>query len=66
MSKAARDSDEHKGNKMRGKLAGLVGIFAVALALGLGVSAEQDNQADGTSTGYVVLAEERGPNAPGQ
>ncbi|MFD7258054.1 hypothetical protein [Streptomyces sp. NPDC059874] len=49
---------------MRGKLAGLVGIFAVALAFGLGVSAEQGNQADGTGTGHLVLAEDRGPAGP--
>ncbi|MET9323157.1 hypothetical protein ABZX75_23595 [Streptomyces sp. NPDC003038] len=49
---------------MRGKLAGLVGIFAVALALGLGVSAEQDDQAYGATTGYSILAENKGPNAP--
>ncbi|MGW0367307.1 hypothetical protein [Streptomyces sp. NPDC002990] len=49
---------------MRGKLAGLVGIFAVALALGLGVSVEQNDEADATTTGYAVLAENKGPNAP--
>ncbi|MFI5619688.1 hypothetical protein [Streptomyces sp. NPDC051567] len=49
---------------MRAKLAGLVGIFAVALALGLGVSAGQDEQADATTTGYVVLAEDKGPASP--
>ncbi|MEV6580655.1 hypothetical protein AB0M92_21090 [Streptomyces sp. NPDC051582] len=44
---------------MRGKLAGLVGIFAVALALGLGAAVEQDHQANGT--GHSVLADTKGP-----
>ncbi|MFJ3174555.1 hypothetical protein ACIPJK_27710 [Streptomyces roseus] len=45
---------------MRGKLAGLVGIFAVALALGLGTAVEQDHQANGT-TSHSVLADNKGP-----
>ncbi|MYT26870.1 hypothetical protein GTW69_42520 [Streptomyces sp. SID7760] len=45
---------------MRGKLAGLVGIFAVALALGLGTAVEQDHQANGTKS-HSVLAEDKGP-----
>ncbi|KOU21398.1 hypothetical protein ADK52_23855 [Streptomyces sp. WM6372] len=46
---------------MRGKLAGLVGIFAVALALGLGAAVEQDHHADGTKGGHSVLADTKGP-----
>ncbi|MFI6150242.1 hypothetical protein [Streptomyces sp. NPDC051109] len=45
---------------MRGKLAGLVGIFAVALALGLGTAVEQNHQANGTKS-HSVLAEDKGP-----
>ncbi|MFD3698148.1 hypothetical protein ACFWUZ_18695 [Streptomyces sp. NPDC058646] len=49
---------------MRVKLAGLISIFSVALALGLGVTGELNEQAEGTTTGHVVLAEDKGPHAP--
>ncbi|MER6781697.1 MULTISPECIES: hypothetical protein [unclassified Streptomyces] len=45
---------------MRGKFAGLVGIFALVLTLGLGAAVEQDHQANGTK-GHSVLAEDKGP-----
>ncbi|MFF0218477.1 hypothetical protein [Streptomyces vinaceus] len=45
---------------MRGKFAGLVGIVALALTLGLGAAIEQDHQANGTK-GHSVLAEDKGP-----
>ncbi|GHE75533.1 hypothetical protein [Streptomyces vinaceus] len=44
---------------MRGKFAGLVGIVALALTLGLGTAVEQDHT-DGTK-GHSVLAEDKGP-----
>jgi hypothetical protein len=47
---------------MRAKFAGLVGIFAVALALGLGATVD-NGQADDTK-GHSIQAEVRGPNAP--
>ncbi|MCC0096735.1 hypothetical protein K7B10_18470 [Streptomyces flavotricini] len=46
---------------MRGKFAGLVGIFALVLTLGLGAAVEQDHQANGTKGGHSVLAEDKGP-----
>ncbi|MGW0363982.1 hypothetical protein [Streptomyces sp. NPDC002990] len=48
---------------MRGKLAALAGLFTFALALGLGFSGEQNDQAD-TTAGYTVQAENKGPNTP--
>ncbi|MFF4293350.1 hypothetical protein ACFY0N_06780 [Streptomyces vinaceus] len=45
---------------MRGKFAGLVGIVALALTLGLGAAVEQDHQANGTK-GHSVLADTKGP-----
>ncbi|MCX4696575.1 hypothetical protein [Streptomyces sp. NBC_01408] len=49
---------------MRAKLAALISIFSVALALGLGVAGGLDSQADGTTTGHVVLADDKGPFGP--
>ncbi|GAA0295039.1 hypothetical protein GCM10010302_37160 [Streptomyces polychromogenes] len=47
---------------MNGKLTGLVGIFAAALVLGLGVTVHSSET--GAPAGHEVLAEGRGPAAP--
>ncbi|MFG2666252.1 hypothetical protein ACGFY6_18660 [Streptomyces sp. NPDC048387] len=45
---------------MNSKLAGLAGIFAAALVLGLGVTVH----GEGVPAGHQVLADDRGPAAP--
>ncbi|MFD8142294.1 hypothetical protein [Streptomyces sp. NPDC059708] len=47
---------------MNGKLAGLVGIFAAALVLGLGATVHSSEA--GAPAGHQVLADVRGPAAP--
>ncbi|MEU2055056.1 hypothetical protein [Streptomyces bungoensis] len=49
---------------MRRKLAGLVGILAVALALGAGVTGHGP-AGTGKSTGHQVMADDRGPKFAG-
>ncbi|MFC9822283.1 hypothetical protein ACFWG6_11265 [Streptomyces erythrochromogenes] len=47
---------------MRSKLVGLIGIFTVALVTGAGVTAQTADA--GRSSGYSVLADDKGPGAP--
>lgn len=49
---------------MRSKLAVLGGIFAMALALGLGATVGADSGAADLGPGHHVLAEDKGPHAP--
>ncbi|MFD5412049.1 hypothetical protein ACFV4Q_15345 [Streptomyces nojiriensis] len=45
---------------MRSKLAGLIGIIAAALAIGVGVTVSSPVDA-GRPSGYQVLADDKGP-----
>ncbi|MET9569067.1 hypothetical protein ACFYNW_11420 [Streptomyces virginiae] len=47
---------------MRSKLVGLIGIVAVALVTGAGVTAQTADA--GQPAGYEVLADDKGPGAP--
>ncbi|MFD6230232.1 hypothetical protein ACFWFZ_25665 [Streptomyces sp. NPDC060232] len=47
---------------MRSKLVGLIGIFAVALVTGAGVTAQATDA--GQPSGYEVRADDKGPGAP--
>ncbi|MFI5754887.1 hypothetical protein [Streptomyces sp. NPDC051569] len=47
------------------KLAGLVGIFAAALAFGLGATVEAGHT-QGPQAGHHVLAEDKGPTLIGK
>lgn len=47
---------------MRSKLAGLIGIFAATLAIGVGVTVQAADA--GQPSGYQVLAEDKGPGLP--
>ncbi|MFG2338006.1 hypothetical protein [Streptomyces yangpuensis] len=47
---------------MRSKLVGLMGIFAAALVIGAGATAQPADA--GRPSGHSVLAEDKGPGAP--
>ncbi|MEU9158717.1 MULTISPECIES: hypothetical protein [unclassified Streptomyces] len=47
---------------MRSKLAGLIGIFAATLVIGVGVTVQSADA--GQPSGYEVLADDKGPGAP--
>ncbi|MEW2137338.1 hypothetical protein AB0892_12145 [Streptomyces sp. NPDC005409] len=47
---------------MRSKLAGLIGIIAAALAIGVGVSVQATDA--GQPSGYQVVADDKGPGLP--
>ncbi|MEV7439696.1 hypothetical protein ACFCYI_17970 [Streptomyces sp. NPDC056257] len=47
---------------MRSKLAGLIGIFAATLVIGVGVTVQSPDA--GQPSGYEVLADDKGPGAP--
>ncbi len=47
---------------MRSKLAGLIGIFATALAIAVGATVSSADA--GQPSGYQVVADNKGPGAP--
>ncbi|MEU4730240.1 MULTISPECIES: hypothetical protein [unclassified Streptomyces] len=47
---------------MRSKLAGLIGIVAAALAIGVGVTVQAPDA--GQPSGYQVVADDKGPGLP--
>ncbi|MGW7450335.1 hypothetical protein [Streptomyces sp. NPDC054787] len=47
---------------MRSKLAGLIGIVAAALAIGVGVTVQATDA--GQPSGYQVVADDKGPGLP--